>query len=964
MSERGVVSFCEGGFRYERVAMTFFSGDGRPHMVALCAEPGMGREDIITEMLERATSRGSKAIRRDFSPLSPETASRQLTKLARDAARRAGGVVVGIDNMPASDEACVARQVRALRKMWVSGTSVIFSLAPEAGQLLESLPECVTLTSHDLLIDLGGGAEGSRSDVQRLTRGIPSLVKPLVHVDAEDAAGLVLPGIYYDALGRLMSFSLRPCLSDEELRTRLAMMLLGRGDEMVLADVLGFVPRETLVRLGATAPFFGISGRADSFSCILSTKSDVLSTCLPELNRACALFPDVLAASVRALILGGSIPRAALLCRMLGYEGAIGLVVDHGVEFVEAGEAALVKRALNSAAGQETDNPADEALRHAMKALGTRDVRAALEMPVSPGDKGCADALMLAEARCALRGGRPGIDMPDAMCSTMGRRLLAHCEVFRLMLDGHLSAAMRVLVANPCAEGPMSVSKALLGLDFEMVRLLLCDSSISRGRVGEIREFLGVASMAGLHGYLRMTDVVRAIMTDDSSKAAEAETLVARAERAGDTVVQVVALLAGCIFDLKKGASARANVRSMLASAIAGKAGMGYLARVAQLLGQVARFLLGERLAEGARKAATDDLGRLWAIVDEVTLSEEEPLSDDGPVPDVPRDALWLLLVLSEGMGEFSDLLSAQIPQQWARAVAALRRRDVSAGTPGAVDVPQVTGGTAELSSVVPGSGEEPIEVCLLGGFTVRVRGVRVADWKLDQRGAKSLFEYLLLRRGASAKRYQIVEQIWPESDYNMGFNRVYQATSALRGAISEVEAGLDPFVPSRSAKAVTLDMGIIRCDVDAFRAFAREASDCQDDVRTVVLARQVERLYEGDLYMPPMDATGYVASVRSELRALYADAMVAGGDAALRLGQERTAARLALDALAADDLREDAVIVLVRALKASGRTVEAEHQYRQYSRRLAKVAGRSPSRQLRQLMGEGTPALPEAREK
>ncbi len=534
------------------------------------------------------------------------------------------------------------------------------------------------------------------------------------------------------------------------------------------------------------------------------------------------------------------------------------------------------------------------------------------------------------------------------------------------MISGSLSAAMRVLVANPCEEGPLSVSRALLGLDFEMVRLLLCDNpSTSQDALDKIREFLGVPSMAGLHGYLRLADVIRAMMVGDASCEAEVEALVARAERSGDTVVQAFSLIAGCVFDLRRGAGARANVRATLASVIAGEAGLAYLARVSEILGRVARFIMGERPTEGTGTRPSDDLGSIAQLIDEVTLCEDGPLSHDGPVPDVPRDALWLLRVLLEGMGDFSDLLRSQLPQRWARAVAALSRRDGTEEAPTA-DGPaeQVAADVAILATSAPDVGDEPIEVCLLGGFTVRVRGVRISDWRLDQRGAKSLLEYLLLRDGASAKRYQLVEQIWPESDYEAGFNKVYQATSSLRAAIAEVGRDLDPFVRSRATKAVTLDMGIIRCDVNVFRAFAREASDCQDDVRTVVLARQVERIYEGDLYMPTMDATGYVSQVRTELRTLYADAMVAGGEAALRLGQERTAARLALNALAADDLREDAVIVLVTALKASGRGVEAEHHYRQYSRRLAKAAGRSPSRRLRTLVGEGTPALPGSRER
>ena len=68
---------------------------------------------------------------------------------------------------------------------------------------------------------------------------------------------------------------------------------------------------------------------------------------------------------------------------------------------------------------------------------------------------------------------------------------------------------------------------------------------------------------------------------------------------------------------------------------------------------------------------------------------------------------------------------------------------------------------------------------------------------------------------------------------------------------------------------------------------------------------------------------------------------MIEGSAAALRLGRARTSARLAGNALAANDIREDAVIALVRALTACGRTVEADRQHRAFEARMAKERSR-----------------------
>ena len=209
------------------------------------------------------------------------------------------------------------------------------------------------------------------------------------------------------------------------------------------------------------------------------------------------------------------------------------------------------------------------------------------------------------------------------------------------------------------------------------------------------------------------------------------------------------------------------------------------------------------------------------------------------------------------------------------------------------------------------------------------------------------MLEYMALERSSSLKRFRLVDQVWPECDYVTGFNRAYQATSALRKMIAEIDPTLDPFVASRTSKEITLDMGLVSCDVDEFKVIAREASDAESDEVALKLARRAEKLYEGDLYLPPKDATGFIAALRAELRALYADAMVAGAGAALRLGHCRTAARMAHGALIADDLREDAMIVLIKALRESGRSREAAKRYAAFASRLADRTSGGVSQEL-----------------
>ena len=939
---------------YEKFAMALF---GQPasrstvaRMLAICAEPGMGRGEVIAGILARSSRLGVKTLRRNLANLSSDDAVRAITRAAREVSRADERMIVAFDEIPASDEGCVRRQVAALRRIVEAGTPVVFSLTPEARQLLEGLPECGVLWSGDLVSQ--GLLEVERmkcaAEMRALTRGIPSLVR--VFGGTSFISSDRLPQAYYDALGTIVSLSVRHGLCDEELRLRLGMILLGRGTIGELREVVGGVTSEELGRLRTDAPYFGVTSGLDGFSCILPDSPYALAVSLPRVTMTCALFPDVPSAAVRLLVANGEFGRAAALCRLLDCRDADEIVVRHACDFIEVGEVALVRRSVESLGALLRDGEDFVVtLFAATEMLGRRHPATGAPTYV----KGCVEGMMLLDARLVLRGEKCPVADADRSVSELSGRLAVHRLACELMASGMPNAALRLLVSHPCERSGPSVSTALLDVDLELARLLVGDGAQKEGEhVEDALRLLSSPELEGLSGYVALLGLVRRALSGDVTAGAEADALVARSEHVGDSLVRCVALIVGCICDLRGRTYARANVRSLLGASVAQSMGNEYLARVADLLGDIARYLMGERVEVRPGSSVKDDLEAVRGFVQTAMAGASDSPAGRRDYDSVPRDALWLLGLLTQGLGEYSQLLRERMPREWRRALMLTGEAGgLDSGGDGAKVLAAII--SPNPLSTLPGEGTAPIEVTLLGGMAVYVRGVRIPDWKLEHRNAKSMLEFLVLQHGASAKRFQLVEQVWPECDYATGFNRAYQATSSLRSAIAEIEPGLDPFVTGRMSKEVALDMGLVRSDVDVFRALAREASDCPDDAQALMLARKAERIYAGDLYMPPADATGYVAGVRAELRELYGDAMVAGADAALRLGQERTAGRLASDALMADDLREDAMLVLIRALKAAGRVVEADQQYRRYASRLMREGKRGPSSELRHALRE-----------
>ena len=928
---------------WERIVRDVGGSDSKlpsyPLLVALCAEPYMGCDEVMASALSWAARFGARVLRRDLSATSQETATQFITRLVRRVAHAEVPVVVGLEALPPSDESHVARQVRALRKMRAAGASVILSLVPEGSQLLEELPECTLVRASQLLVPVFEDAQDPEErEVARLTRGIPSLVRSLDGLVVESAEAPHLSAAYLDEVARLLSGAVRPTLSDEECRARLGMLLLGSGTEDDLERVAGECHADVLESAREGTPLFGITADLSAFCCLGASDDQVLRACMRRLERVCALYPDVPASAMRLLTDRGDYRRAAALGALPECSEVCEVVLDRGAEFLDEGETELVRRTLCSPACPHDDRAA--LLRTAAEALrGKGTPRGASLTHV----RGRGPAYLLVDACSFLDGCVPLLDAAPASSEGLDGALLIHLEVSALMRDGRFSEALRRLAADAPARRASTVSGALLAVDSELARIMAGGAPRADALPEESLRLLCDKRLGGLAGYALVVQVLETALTGGALGDARAQALVSRAERSERALVQAIALTVGAALDLRGGSLTRAHVRSSLASSVAAGIGDDYLARAAGLVRDVSHYLMGGRL-ETVRADSEDDLGRVCALVYQLLLADDLADEDDALADEVPWDALWLLRLLAPGLGELLGQLGERMPSSWARALGTV---------------------SAEPSEEEPDPpvSEAPLRIDLLGGFSLRVRGTLVPDWKIERRNAKSLLEYLVLRHGAETKRYKLVEQVWPDCDYVQGFGRAYQATSALRRAIAEIEPGLDPFVASRTTREISLDMGMVSCDVDEFRHVARAATDSRDDERTLELALRAEGLYEGDLYLPSMDATGFVASLRRELRDLCCDAFVAGSEAATRLGRERTGARLAREAVGMDDLREDAVVALVRALRACGRDAEAEAQGAAFSARVARV---SRKRGLRRLVddagdagaeGAGTPS-------
>jgi DNA-binding SARP family transcriptional activator len=232
----------------------------------------------------------------------------------------------------------------------------------------------------------------------------------------------------------------------------------------------------------------------------------------------------------------------------------------------------------------------------------------------------------------------------------------------------------------------------------------------------------------------------------------------------------------------------------------------------------------------------------------------------------------------------------------------------------------------------------------LLGGLRVS-RG----EWTLSrfrsQRTA-ALLAYLAYFADRDHPRMVLAEQFWPEGDPGLGRHNLNVALSWLREHLSVPEGASPPLISTRFA--VRLDPSLATTDVSELKAALDAAPRVEGAARAASLAAAVA-LYRGPLLPGFTDEWVLLEQQRLDeqffpaVRDLIAYYQTSGdGDRAIQC---------AVQAVGVDPLREEAHRELIRLYAAEGRLYEAQRQYTELERRLARDLDVTPDAETRSLM-------------
>ena len=945
-----------------------------------CAEPGMGRTTAITRCLTMRTKAGDATRYEGFANCQMEEAMARLSELllwCKSHVREGRTVSIAIDDLPAGDEYDSERMVRALRAMHSLGARLYISLLPEAECMVEQFGEAKCFWSCNLrIVTNGGTSQGEAVDV--CTHGIPALVEAAGCVTVGSVRSMMDDPGYAEAYANVVRASIRHGLMAEERRLRIILLLLGHGTFAEAENIVGNVDNELWRALARDAPLFGVSMPGETFYCAGGESTEGLISISALLCDAVANEAEMVVKVAHTLAQRCDYRRSAMVSMISPLkEDRCETALRWAAEYINVGELDVVREVVRmSESGISCDGTGLTEAKQMIAALEapTRQVGYSQDEREGARCSPCAQLSLACRRMLSdLEWVFPAIATPF---DPAAHDLMQHAQVARLMLQGRLADAY-VLVTNadvfqPCKN--VTVTSALLCMDYALCSTLM---GVPSGKecMRMLRDsselFLGMG-LSALEDLRASILPLGALLAGRKPVATTFEADAQRASRMGDVLVHGVFLAASAIVDVRAGLYLRAHVRLMQAEDQFERGNAPYLQSAARILDACTRAQLGERVTRdelNSCKGAGRDLDRVVAIL-QAAFSKRRGSRKVGcgrwDGDGSSRKVHWILNIVMGDFNKLSTRVREVMPVQWKEAVQK-----------GANDIDAMMekwsneGMRAEARLVQPSVLQQPllahleerdaactrVHIRALGGFEVRVDGVVVSNRLLERRRAKSMLALLVAVPGHSAKRFTLMESVWPEYDYETATRCVYSATSVLRSEICGILGNVGKaavIVANKADRTLALDPQIVSCDVDVFEELSRRALDNEgDDEWTMESCRQIEELYSGGLFVPQADEAGIVATRARELRGLYCDAMIAGAKAAMRANAKMLACRFAKRAYEADGMREDAICALAAALDGAGRQVEAEQVYEHYVGRMVDITRRPPSKDLRRAIRE-----------
>lgn len=303
-----------------------------------------------------------------------------------------------------------------------------------------------------------------------------------------------------------------------------------------------------------------------------------------------------------------------------------------------------------------------------------------------------------------------------------------------------------------------------------------------------------------------------------------------------------------------------------------------------------------------------------------------EPLALPAHIPDLLQRAR-------------EDLSSAEAVLQ--RGSGAPRYAD-GVGGPGRA-VPDDHARPGSAGCVLDARDHVPVEFRLLGCFRVARAGHDIASSSFGGRRTRQLLQVLLRDRGRVVPKDVLIEALWADRDPADPEANLAVLVSRARHALGE-----GSLILSRPGGYLYADDDRTWVDAEAFARRAEQGgmSLAAGNAAVALQAyRSALALWVGDPFMENMYAE-WAQDFRRHFSLLYEQVLAGLAKASLEFGQAATAVHAARQLTQRAPLREEAHVLLMKALAAAGDPAGAISAFHEWRHRLADELGVDPSQE------------------
>lgn len=255
----------------------------------------------------------------------------------------------------------------------------------------------------------------------------------------------------------------------------------------------------------------------------------------------------------------------------------------------------------------------------------------------------------------------------------------------------------------------------------------------------------------------------------------------------------------------------------------------------------------------------------------------------------------------------------------------------------------------AKALEVILSGPAEPLYVQLLGNVGVK-RGkhqVDVSAWK--RRKAKSLLAYLALKNGKAVHRDELIQRLWPRSDWQTAVSQLSVAVHDLRRILEpeREEVSQSRYLTCKDGRyQIVLGQGGA-IDAELFEKALEEVPPKESVDQAISRIEGALRIYRGDL-VQDLPLEEWCLAERERLRHLYLSVLERLARLYEVIGDFDSAIACYQRVLSVDSCHEESHRALINIYLSKGRNKDAIDQYRECAEALQKELGIIPEEATR----------------